>query len=437
MDIEISKEKAFAEGLLRFIDSSPTPFHAVREAKARLLSAGFRELRETAPWPVLRSREKYYVTRGGSSLIAFIVGEDILERTGFKIIGAHTDSPTLRLKPNALYDHHGCAQLGVEPYGGGVWRTWLDRDLAIAGRVVVRKDGKLFSRLVDLRDIGPIGSISGLAVHLQRDVNENGAINNQTDLPATIGLEGVELRDLYDLFAPGEEVISFCLSLCDTQLGTLAGMNEEFVRVGRLDNLDSVYQALSAIIDTKDPETTVVAAFWDHEEVGSASAQGAAGSFLGDALSRMYQMNGKGYFESIIARSFLISCDNAHAVLPNHSAKYEARHAPRIGGGPVIKYNANLRYATSDHSAAIFANLCDIARVEYQNYVNRSDMSCGSTIGSIVAPKVGILTVDVGTPQWAMHSIREQAGVNDIYAMYKVLKTFYSRGREVVEIFDE
>jgi aspartyl aminopeptidase len=440
MDVENAKKQIFAEDLISFINNSPTPFHVVKETKKRLVEKGFKELKEDTTWVpcMLSKKKKYFVTRGGTSLIAFVLGQKNLEETGFKIIGAHTDSPTLKLKPNALYNKSGCAMLGVEPYGGGIWRSWLDRDLFIAGRVTVRKDGKLFSHLIDLWSVGPIVGISELAIHLQREVNEQGAVNVQTDLPAIFGLEGATSKELFDalLKKPDEEVVSFDLSLCDAQPGTLAGMNDEFIHSGRLDDLASVHQALTAITEVEKPEATVVAVFWDHEEVGSSSAQGASGSFLKDVLKRICDACGR-HEKAIFAKSFLISSDNAHAVLPNHPEKHEANHMPKIGGGPVIKYNANLRYATNDMSAGIFANVCHIAGVKYQNFVSRSDLPCGSTIGSIVSPKLGILTVDVGTPQWAMHSIREKMGVNDHYDMYQVFKTFYARDKEEVETSEE
>jgi len=433
MNTDTTQEKEFAEDLLKFLNNSPTPFHVIKETKKRLESAGFTELAlGVKPKP----GGKYYVTCMGSSLIAFVMGKNILEGTGFKIIGAHTDSPTLKLKPNALYEKSGCAMLGVEPYGGGIWRTWLDRDLFIAGRVTLRdRDGEgLISRLINLRDYGPIVSATSLAVHLERDVNENGAINSQTDLPVIMGLGGMDVHDFNLLFKrPGETVMSTCLFLCDTQEAVLGGMNNEIIHSSRLDDLASVHQALCAIISVEKPEATTVAVFWDHEEVGSASVQGADGSFLQHTLSRICRAS-DARLDTVMARSFLISSDNAHGVLPTHPEKHESEHMPKLGGGPVIKHNANLRYATNDLSAAIFANLCETVGVTYQNFVNRSDMPCGSTIGSIVSPKLGILTVDVGSPQWAMHSIREKMAVKDHYDMYKVFKLFYERNREAVEV---
>jgi aspartyl aminopeptidase len=433
--------QTFAEDLIHFIDASPTPFHAVREVKRRLDEAGFQELNEKELW--FFKKRRYYVVRGGTSVIAFRLGAEVLPcSTGFKIIGAHTDSPTLKLKPHYDYNQGGYLQFGVEPYGGGVWRTWLDRDLHVAGRIVFRAtEGRLFSRLVDMENITV--SILGQAIHLDREVNEKGAINNQTDLPAIISLEEeVENPACFNklLLGPGlpsgTKIISSSLSLCDTQRGTISGLNQEFVRSGRLDDLASCHQAITALINVEEPKSTCVVSLLDHEEVGSNSAQGAGGPFLQSILERIVEtatgMARKSDFQRTLAKSLCISSDMAHAVHPNHPEKHDPRHGPKIGGGPVIKWNANQKYATTDITAAIFANLCDIAGVKYQTFVSRSDMSFGSTIGPITATGLGIPVVDVGIPMFAMHSIREQCGVEDHFAMEKVFETFFSRGTEEV-----
>jgi aspartyl aminopeptidase len=429
----------FAQDLTRFIDASPTPYHAIRETKRRLKEAGFQELKETERW-FLKGR-KYYVIRGGTSLIAFIVGSETpaLYR-GFKIIGAHTDSPTLKLKPNYLYNQSGYLQFGVEPYGGGVWRTWLDRDLHVAGRIVFRAaDGRLFSRLVNMEDVTV--SIPGLAIHLDREVNENGAINNQTNLPAIVSLKEAEDSDSFNrwLLGPGlssgAKIISTSLSLCDNQKGTLAGFHNEFIRSGRLDDLASCHQAIAALVNTDSSHGTSVVSLWDHEEVGSGSAEGAGGPFLKNTLERIAEMMGVtnvSDFQRALSKSFCISSDMAHAAHPNHPRKEEPHHANTIGGGPVIKWNADQHYATNDVSAAIFADLCDIAGVKYQTFVSRSDARCGSTIGPITAKELGISVVDVGIPMFAMHSIREQCGAYDHFAMEKVFEIFFVRGREEI-----
>lgn len=431
----------FAEDLLHFIDASPTPFHAVSEIKKRLNAAGFEELKEQERWSF--KGRKCYVVRGGTSIIAFILGAEALPcHSGFKIIGAHTDSPILKLKQNYAYNQSGYLQFGVEPYGGGIWRTWFDRDLYIAGRVILRKDGKLFSSLVELKDL--VVSIPELAVHLHRDVNENGAINSQIDLPPVIALEAsgnidnFNQRLLREFGVPCAEIISSSLSLCSTESASLSGLNQEFIRSGQLDDLVSCHEAIESLINTEDPPTTCVVSLWDHEEIGSRSIQGADGPFLLNTLERIVEaatgMLRKGDFQRILARSFCISADMAHAVHPNHAEKHDSHHRCKIGGGPVIKWNANQHYATNDLSAAVFSDLCDLSGVAYQTFVARSDIPCGSTIGPIASSGLGVLTVDVGNPMLAMHSIREQCGVEDHFAMKKVFETFFSRGQaEIIE----
>ncbi len=429
----------FARDLIRFIDASPTPFHAVREVKRRLDEAGFHELKESERWAL--DGKKHYVIRGGSSLIAFVLGSETQPcHSGFKIIGAHTDSPTLKLKPRYRYEQSGCFQFGVEPYGGGIWRTWLDRDLFIAGRVVTQKpDGTISSHLVRLDDM--ILSIPGQAIHLQRDVNEKGEINSQTDIPPIAALENIENLEQLNkmlLFGPtaNRRVTSSSLFLCDTQKGIISGINGEFIRVGRLDDLASCHQALAALIRSEKTPSTCVVSLYDNEEVGSESAQGAGGPFLLNVLERLVETAAgvfrKNDFQRVLSKSFCISADMAHATHPNHMDKHEIRHTIRVGSGPVIKWNADQHYATSDITSAVFYNLCRLSGVKYQVFVSRSDLRCGSTIGPIMATRLGIPVVDVGIPMFAMHSIREQCGVEDHFAMEKVFETFFSRGQEKV-----
>jgi len=435
---------SLAKDLLQFIDASPTPFHVVREIKRRLDEAGFEELKESDDW-LLQKDGKYYVARG-SSIIAFIGTAPVFEHGGFKIIGAHTDSPALKLKANYAYNKAGYLQFGVEPYGGGIWRTWLDRDLYIAGRAVAcTPKGNLVSYLVELKDL--VVSIPSLAIHLQRDVNENGSLNSQTDIPCIVALDGVKNTDAFDQQILSSCPLSYCkvisssLSLCSAESGALAGLDQEFIRAGQLDDLASCHEAITALINTEKPLTTCVVSFWNHEEVGSQSAEGAGGTFLQEVLERIVEktstkdLSTKSDFQRAIAKSFCISADMAHAIHPNHPEKHDPHHSPRIGGGPVIKWNASQRYATNDHTAAIFARLCDIAGVKNQSFASRSDLPCGSTIGPITSTGLSVSVVDVGIPMLAMHSIREQCGVEDHFAMKKVFETFFSRGQEeIIEI---
>ena len=428
------KKQENIRDLLDFIDRSPTPFHAVNETKVLLTQQGFSELKESKAWNLL-SNGKYFVTRNDSSLIAFIVGTKTQDASGFKIVGAHTDSPNLKLKPNSSYDKNGYIQLGVEVYGGVLLTTWTDRDLSLAGRVIIQGKNLPQSKLIRFED--PFLRIPQLAIHLNRDVNEKGLIlNKQNHLPPIFSLLGEKgsTKELLKKMVAQKikckpaEILSMELSLFDTQPGSIGGANGEFVFSGRLDNLASCHAALKALIRSKekDPMTRVIV-FYDHEEVGSDSAQGAGSPFLRDVLERLTldSNNSREIFFRSMANSFFISADMAHAVHPNYSEKHEARHLPIINGGPVIKCNSNQRYATEGVSSAWFEVLCQKAGISIQKFVARTDMGCGSTIGPITASNLGIRTVDVGNPMLSMHSIREMAGAHDHLPLINVFKEFF------------
>lgn len=431
----MSKKPKNVQDLLEFIDRSPTPFHAVEEMKNRLRTQGFSELKEANAWD-LETNGKYFLTRNDSSLIAFIVGTKTQDASGFKIIGAHTDSPNLKLKPNSAYDKDGYLQLGVEVYGGVLLTTWTDRDLSLAGRVVIKGKKQPLSKLV--RFDAPLLRIPQLAIHLNRDVNEKGlTLNKQNHLPPILSLtekKGLTKDFLEKLVAQKlkckpNEILSMELSLYDTQPGSVGGANGEFIFSGRLDNLASCHAALQALTESKRKDAmTRVIAFYDHEEVGSDSAQGAGSPFLKDVLERLTleSENSREIFFRSMANSFFISADMAHAVHPNYSEKHDARHMPIINGGPVIKCNSNQRYATEGVSSAWFESLCKKAGVPVQKFVVRTDLGCGSTIGPITAANLGIRTVDVGNPMLSMHSIREMAGTNDHDPIIKAFKEFFS-----------
>ena len=430
----MSKKQENIRDLLDFIDRSPTPFHAVNEMKILLIQQGYSELKESKPWNLL-SNGKYFVTRNDSSLIAFIVGTKNQDASGFKIVGAHTDSPNLKLKPNSSYDKNGYLQLGVEVYGGVLLATWTDRDLSLAGRVIIKGKKQPQPKLIRFED--PILRIPQLAIHLNRDVNEKGlTLNKQNHLPPVFSLAGkknpnkelLEKMVAQKIKCKPEEILSMELSLYDTQPGSIGGANGEFVFSGRLDNLASCHAALKALTLSKgkDPMTRVIA-FYDHEEVGSDSAQGAGSPFLKDILERLTldSNNSREIFFRSMANSFFISADMAHAVHPNYSEKHDARHVPIINGGPVIKCNSNQRYATEGVSSAWFETLCQKAGASVQKFVARTDMGCGSTIGPITASNLGIRTVDVGNPMLSMHSIREMAGAHDHLPLINVFKEFF------------
>ena len=410
-----------AQDLLDFIDASPSPWHAVSTCEQRLQAAGFSPLQETERWS-LRAGDKRYVVRGGSSIIAFIVGNQPLAEGGLRIIGAHTDSPGLRIKPKPAEAVGGMLRLGVEVYGGPILATFADRDLSLAGRVTVRTANGLANRLVCFAD--SLLRLPNLAIHMNREVNESGLkFNKQTELPLLLGIaedgEKAEMRfrqPIADaLGVEPADLLTWELNAYDTQKGTLWGSEREFIADSQLDNLASCHAALSALLATVNPAATCLCAFFDHEEVGSESAAGAGGSFVADVIARLAGNTGLDGEDQrrMLARSFFISADMAHGWHPNFPAAYEPCHHALVNAGPVIKSNANQRYSTNAETAARFMAICDKAGVPCQQYAHRTDLGCGSTIGPIVAARLGIASVDVGSPMWAMHSIRESAGVLD------------------------
>lgn len=418
-----------AQALLDFIDASPSPWHAVATAVQQLRQNGYMQLLETEHWE-LEAGGKYFVTRTDASLIAFIVGQNTLAESGFRIVGAHTDSPGLRLKPKAAYSSDGLVRLGVEVYGGPILATFTDRDLSLAGRVYTRQGKTLESHLV--RFDTPLVRLPNLAIHMNREVNESGLkLNKQTELPLIFGSarDSAEAHGRFlglignALQMAPEHILTYEFSVYDTQKGTFWGANQEFIADSQLDNLASSHAALEALLKTKAPEATCVCALFDHEEVGSGSPAGAGGSFISDVLERI-GTTGEAQRRAY-ARSFFISADMAHAYHPNFPNAYEPQHKVMMNGGPVIKSNANQRYSTSAETAARFMALCNEAGVPFQQYVHRTDLGCGSTIGPIVAARLGIPCVDVGSAMWAMHSIRESAGVLDQAYMTSALQAHF------------
>jgi aspartyl aminopeptidase len=397
--------RAQAQDLLDFIDTSPSPWHAVATCKQRLMAAGFVRLEEFDRWQ-LEAGGRYFVIRGGSSIIAFTIGSQPLAETGLTMVGAHTDSPGLRLKPRPAEDASGLVRLGVEVYGGPILATFADRDLGLAGRVMVRNDVGIESRLVHIDK--PLLRLPNLAIHMNREVNESGLkFNKQTELPLLLGVgedeqtaEAQFRRPLAEaLGVAPENLMTWELAACDTQKGSFWGADNEFIANSQLDNLASCHAALSALLAVENPGQTCLVALFDHEEVGSESAAGAGGSLVGDVLQRIagnFALDGED-LRRLLARSFFIS--PGHRVLVN--------------AGPVIKHNCNQRYSTGADTAALFMAICEQAGVPCQQYAHRTDLGCGSTIGPIVAARLGIPSVDVGSPMWAMHSIRESAGVVD------------------------
>lgn len=431
----------FNQGMMSFITRSPTPFHAVSTMVADLLNQGFVALDESIEWD-LKPKGRYFVTRNGSSLIAFTMGD---RGEGIRMVGGHTDSPCLKVKPNPEVKQKGFFQLGVEVYGGALLNPWFDRDLSIAGRVTfLNAKGRLVSGLVDFKR--PIAVIPSLAIHLDREANSGRVINAQKELPVILTQLGEnedisfreilksELRETYPEIDVAK-VLDYELCLYDVQPPSYLGLNNEFITSARLDNLLSCYIGLSSLLEAINDQKTdgemdgsagqpsCMLVCSDHEEVGSQSAEGAQGTFLLNVLERIYpdsQQRGKA-----INASMMISADNAHGVHPNFSDKHDNNHGPLINEGPVIKVNANQRYATNSETSSIYRHLSEGLNLPYQSFVVRSDMACGSTIGPITASNIGVRTLDIGVPQFAMHSIREMIGSQDAFTLYKVLKQFY------------
>jgi aspartyl aminopeptidase len=434
--------KLLATGLGDFISSSPTPFHAVQQMLARLQKAGYQHLSEQSSWD-LKPGGRYCFTRNDSSLVALRLGNKAPADTGIRMVGAHTDSPCLKIKPQPEIRRNGYLQLGVEVYGGALLNPWFDRDLSMAGRVVYADSkGQLQTALVDFRD--PVAFIPSLAIHLDREVNQKRSINAQTDLPPLLlqEPEGAQqdfksiLRSRLRQQYPDLDIVSVVdheISLYDVQAPSLTGLQQDFIAAARLDNLLSCFAGMEALLasdaQASKGDGNVLLVCTDHEEVGSATAAGASGPFLASVLSRVAEVNSAGQEESrrrMLAASFLVSVDNAHAIHPNFADKHDVRHGPLMNGGPVIKYNANQRYATTGKSAALFRQLCNETQVPCQSFAVRSDMGCGSTIGPLLATELGVDTVDIGVPTLGMHSIRELAGSRDVELLHRVLTHYFS-----------
>jgi aspartyl aminopeptidase len=424
-----------APDLMAFLDAGKTPYHVVTEVTRRLIAAGFLPFREAEPWQ-LQPGARGFVVRAGGSIAAFEVGAKAPADAGFVLIGAHTDSPNLRLKPVPDLTSAGYRQLNIEVYGGVLLSTWLDRDLSLAGRIVLG-DGK--TELVDLERA--VCRIPNLAIHLNRDVNSQGLLlNAQTQLLPVLGLEASSagfsellsecLRSTASSGARSEDVVSFDLCLYDTQRAALAGSHNEFLLSSRLDNLASCHAALAALLGAAGGlDATRVVVLYDHEEVGSQSASGARSLFLSDLLQRLaigFSPEDSSAFTRAISRSLLVSADMAHAVHPNYVDKHDKQHRPLLGGGPVIKVNVNQSYASDGPAAAPFHAACRALGLAPQYFSARNDMPCGSTIGPISAARLGMRTVDVGNPMLSMHSCREMAAASDVVPMIRVLTELFS-----------
>jgi aspartyl aminopeptidase len=403
------------DDLRAFVDAAPTPFHVVAELARRLTAAGFSELAEADAWTPSPGAGHFVVRHG--SLIAFRVGSAPPAEAGLRLVGAHTDSPTFRVRPRPDVRQAGYRLVGVEPYGGGLWHTWLDRELTVAGRVALRGGRTALVRLP-----GAPLRLPSLAIHLDRSVREGLTLDPQRHL---VPVWGPDLADADGLAAAvaeaagvaADDVLAADLVLADTQPAGTAGADGTWVAAPRLDNLASCHAGVTALIAAPAGARTQLLVANDHEEVGSGSMSGARGSFLADVVARLVAVADPGDPQALpraLARSRLVSADMAHAVHPTRSDRHEPSHQPQLGGGPVVKVNANQAYATDAAGGAWFAERCAEASVPVQHFVSRADLPCGSTIGPLTATRLGIPTVDVGAPMLAMHSCRELASALDV-----------------------
>ena len=426
----------YIESLLKFMDSSVCNFLAVDTIKKVLVANGFVEKRLEDAF-TCQAGEKFFVTKNDSAIFAVTVGSKPVSETGFKIISAHSDSPCFRIKPNPeMVSGDGLVRLNTEVYGGPILYTWFDRPLSLAGRVILKGKSALHPVTRLLKIDNPILVIPHLAIHFNRSVNEGNPLSKQKDMLPILtrissSLEANNLLINYvakSLDVSVADILDFDLFVYDTEKACVVGLNDEFVLSGRLDDLSMAHAAITAITEATDSEATCVSAIFDNEETGSGTKQGAHSPVLTNILRRVATCQGVDFdgFCRAVSKSFLISADNAHAYHPNYGEKYDPTNHPAIGGGPVIKINANCKYMTDAHSAAIFKSLCIEAGSPYQYFVNHSDVAGGSTLGNIFTGQLDIEGVDVGSPLLAMHSVRETASTNDHVNMIKVFKHFFS-----------
>ena len=426
-----------AAELLGLLDASPVNFLAAAYIEERLAENGFQALDLSRPLPKLQAGQGYYACKNHTAVMAFRLGTKHPAEAGFKVICAHSDSPGFRIKPAAgIACEGGVLKLNTEVYGGGILYTWFDRPLSLAGRVLLRSDDPLHPLTRRLHIRRPLLTIPHLAIHFNRQVNEGNPLSKQRDMLPVIGFvndklgkDQVLLRLIADeLKVKQEDILDFDLSLYDTEKACLFGLNDEFISSGRLDDLAMVHAGLHALLASRATAMTQVLAVFDNEETGSGTKQGAASPILRQLLERIVENQGavEGGLSRAVEQSFMISADMAHALHPNYPDKHDPTNHPVMGGGPVIKINANQKYVTDADSAAVFAEICRRSGVPCQYFVNHSDMAGGSTLGNILTSQLPMRGVDMGNPMWAMHSVRETAAVADQEYTCRAFETFYN-----------
>lgn len=423
---EINAFEEISRDLLHFINKSPSPFHAARGIKAAFIYDKAIELREEDDW-IIRPGEKYVVTRNGSAVIAFSIPKE--GARDFRIIAAHSDSPTFKIKENPEITDGPYVRLNVEGYGGMIMSTWMDRPLGAAGRVIVREKGHLLPKVVCTSK--PVLVIPSLAIHMNREVNQGYSWNIQKDLLPLFGMTGEALHFLDVIAAEAhckkEDILGYDLSLVSLVPGTIWGAGDSFISSPRLDDLQCAFAAFRGYTMGKKEKHISLYALFDNEEVGSGTRQGAGSTFLYDTITRLTEALGlsRSQMLSMLARSFMISADNAHAVHPNYAGESDPTNRPVLNGGIVIKFNAQQKYCTDGWSAAFFRNLCEEAKVPVQTFTNRSDRLGGSTLGNISSCHVAVPSVDIGLPQLAMHSSYETAGIKDTAYLVMAAAKFF------------
>lgn len=423
--------------LLTFLDASPVNFLAVKNIVDKLEDTGFKCIDPTLPIGNIKPGDKIYVTKNDSSVYAFHIGNKSLAEEGFNMICAHCDSPTFRIKPNAEITGDGnIVKLNTEVYGGPILSTWFDRPLTIAGRVIVKSNDVMSPKTMLLHIKRPLLQISNLAIHFNRQVNDGVKLSRQKDMLPIFGIVNDQLEKgnmlinliCEELKINKNDILDFDLYLADATPACTFGIHNEFISSGRLDDLSMCYAGLEALIASPCSNKTKVLAIFDNEETGSQTKQGAGSPFLASIIKRiaMAQGGNEESFWQAVERAFMISADNAHAWHPNYSEKYDPTNHPVLGGGPVIKFNAAQKYASDAVSAAIFASICNEAKVPCQRFVNHSDVAGGSTLGNILAASIPLRGVDMGNAILAMHSCRETGSTADHIYTVKAFTQFYN-----------